>query len=705
MKRSKKWRWLTGTTAACVLVGALGIGGTIAYMTDNESVTNTFTVGKIDVDLTEPNYPGNDSPDVKDLVPNQEVQKDPKVTNVGVNDAIVFMSVEVPVKDVTLVKSDGTKGAKEKTELFWLKDASDTQGTFANHFSDQWLELTAKGEKDMAAGDTNTYVFAYKNAVAKDTTTDSLFDKVQLKNVIEGEVTVGEAQNVVVNTYAIQASEVLEGNTDLTDALTEENLGKIYDIYFNQNSEKSSDSEAEPEVTENAAILVDGTSFNTAMKTLAGGLSNVQGIKNKDVVPEDANTLVVSSPESEKEILMYFYDGYIYVSTEAEKVYLNPDSSSMFADCKSLHDVYFMLNWDTGRVTDMSKMFYNCKQFSKASALSRWDVSNVTNMRSMFYGCTFFNEGVLSEWDVSNVTDMRSMFYSCEHFDRLNNLANWDVSSVTDMSYMFEYCKRINNVDSLSNWDVSNVTDMKEMFCGDKKLISITGLSNWDVSNVTDMKGMFFACVEIANVDSLSNWDVSNVTDMGDMFRDCHALANIDGLSEWDVGNVTKMTYMFSSCPVLENVDSLSNWDVSSVTDIRGLFHTCDALVNVDGLSDWNVGNVTNMSYMFTSNEAFVNVDGLSNWDVSNVTDMENMFRACNALTNIDGLSEWDVGNVTNMSTMFCDCSQLRNSTAINDWNISNVTSFNYMFSNAPSHPKFTKRPGTWRGGTFVPSN
>ena len=75
MKRSKKWRWLTGTTAACVLVGALGIGGTIAYMTDNESVTNTFTVGKIDVDLTEPSYPGNDSPDVKDLVPNQEVRR------------------------------------------------------------------------------------------------------------------------------------------------------------------------------------------------------------------------------------------------------------------------------------------------------------------------------------------------------------------------------------------------------------------------------------------------------------------------------------------------------------------------------------------------------------------------------------------------------------------------------------------------------
>ncbi len=226
---------MAGTTAACVLVGALGIGGTIAYMTDNESTTNTFTVGKIDVDLTEPSYLGNDSPDVKDLVPNQEVQKDPKVTNVGVNDAIVFMSVEVPVKDVTVVGADGTKGAKEKTELFWFKDTADTQGTYANHFSDKWMELTSKGEKDAATGDTNKYVFAYKTAVAKDTETDSLFDKVQLKNVIENEVTAGEAQNIKVTTYAIQASEVLEDDTDLTADLTEETLGKIYDIYLKQN--------------------------------------------------------------------------------------------------------------------------------------------------------------------------------------------------------------------------------------------------------------------------------------------------------------------------------------------------------------------------------------------------------------------------------------------------------------------------------------
>lgn len=233
MKKTKKQ--LAMSVAACALFGAVAVGGTMAYLTDNEGTTNTFTVGEVAVDLIEPNYPGNEDPTVKDLVPNEEVKKDPQVQNTGVNDAIVFVTVEVPVANVTVVQSDGTKGAKENTELFWFKDESDTQGTFANNFSDKWMELTAKGEKDMATGATNKYVFAYKTAVGKDTTTEALFDKVQLKNIIEQEVTPGAAQNIVVNTYAIQASEVLEGETDLTDTLTEETLGKIYDIYFKQN--------------------------------------------------------------------------------------------------------------------------------------------------------------------------------------------------------------------------------------------------------------------------------------------------------------------------------------------------------------------------------------------------------------------------------------------------------------------------------------
>lgn len=223
------------TMAACALMSALAVGGTFAYLTDNEGATNTFIVGEVKVDLTEPGYPGNTSDEVKNLVPNQEVEKDPKVTNTGVNDAIIFVTVEVPVKEVTVVGADGTKGAKEVTELFWFKDAADAQGTFANNFnSADWLELTTKETKGAIDGSTTTYVFAHRTAVTKDVTTNALFGKVQLKNVIEGEVTAGAAQDIKVKTYAIQASDVLEGDADLTDGLTEDTLNKIYDIYLKQ---------------------------------------------------------------------------------------------------------------------------------------------------------------------------------------------------------------------------------------------------------------------------------------------------------------------------------------------------------------------------------------------------------------------------------------------------------------------------------------
>lgn len=223
------------TAAAAALAGALGISGSLAYLTDNEAAVNTFTVGKVQIDLTEPNYPGNGEEGTEHLVPNQEVSKDPKVTNTGNNDAVVFVTVSCPVMDVTLVADNGTKGRKEPTELFWFKDAEDTQGTHANSFhTDTWMELTEKEDFGTADHSTTTYVFAYRTAVAKDEETETLFDKIQLKNILENEVTAKEAQNIQIKAYAIQAAEILENEIDLTDGLTETNLNKIYDIFLNQ---------------------------------------------------------------------------------------------------------------------------------------------------------------------------------------------------------------------------------------------------------------------------------------------------------------------------------------------------------------------------------------------------------------------------------------------------------------------------------------
>ena len=80
------------------------------------------------------------------------------------------------------------------------------------------------------------YVFAYNTPVAPGARTSALFDKIQIKNFIENEIAGNTAENIVINSYAIQASNVLENNTNLTATLNETTLGKIYDVYVNQNT-------------------------------------------------------------------------------------------------------------------------------------------------------------------------------------------------------------------------------------------------------------------------------------------------------------------------------------------------------------------------------------------------------------------------------------------------------------------------------------
>ena len=52
------------------------IGGTLAYFTDMDDATNTFTVGKVDIELEEPNWEGND----QTLMPGTTLPKDPTIT-------------------------------------------------------------------------------------------------------------------------------------------------------------------------------------------------------------------------------------------------------------------------------------------------------------------------------------------------------------------------------------------------------------------------------------------------------------------------------------------------------------------------------------------------------------------------------------------------------------------------------------------------
>ena len=197
-KKNTKKR-LVAMLGVCALAGSMGIGGmSLAYLTDGETVANTFTVGgDIGIELLEEDYPGNDSTDVKDLVPNEEVLKDPKVVNTGTNDAVVFMVVDSPMEALTVINDDGTPvNTQQKTEggavttvpqrkveeIFWFKDGSDDISQHQNHFDESWTALESKSmyvviDKN---GQEKRVVFAENGAEAADLddteATEDLFD-------------------------------------------------------------------------------------------------------------------------------------------------------------------------------------------------------------------------------------------------------------------------------------------------------------------------------------------------------------------------------------------------------------------------------------------------------------------------------------------------------------------------------------------------
>lgn len=237
-KKKKNTKKIALSLATLGVLGTLAIGGTMAYLTDAEKTTNTFTVGKVQVDLEEPNYPGNGSDTVKNLVPNQVVAKDPKVANTGNNASINFISVSIPMKNVVVAEDDGTKRTAAMTELFQTRSGD---GEFGNgNVNSAWILVDTKyydavGAESTTASDKTTKVvrvYGYNEKLAKNTESATIFDSVKLVNLVEGQADTS-TQNIDVKAYAIQATDITGITTDTLDQAT---LKNVYDVYVKQST-------------------------------------------------------------------------------------------------------------------------------------------------------------------------------------------------------------------------------------------------------------------------------------------------------------------------------------------------------------------------------------------------------------------------------------------------------------------------------------
>ena len=179
-----------GIVALCC-VSALGIAGISAFFTDADGRTNTFTVGKVEQTFDEPNFAPPEN-----ITPGEEVTKDPTATNTGINDQYVFMTVRVPYSNIVTANADGTKNALAETELF------------SYTIDSNWAEL-GSGQKD---ADTNTVTHTYYygqndslKALKKGEKT-TLFNKVKFVNAVEGQDLEDTQQDIDINSFAIQTS-------------------------------------------------------------------------------------------------------------------------------------------------------------------------------------------------------------------------------------------------------------------------------------------------------------------------------------------------------------------------------------------------------------------------------------------------------------------------------------------------------------------
>lgn len=194
------------------MIAILTIGASFAYFVDKDAVTNHFTVGDIEITVEEPNWNPEEG---ADITPRKEIAKDPLVSNIGDNDAFVFMSVKVPRANVVTAEDDGTLVPAKEQDLF----------SYA--VNDNWKEI--KSEVVSLDGKMYTeYIYAFVGADDKLATlspnvkTNALFDKVKFANIIEEQVD-GDALDIIVETLGIQTA----------DLGTDDSL-EVFNIIMNQ---------------------------------------------------------------------------------------------------------------------------------------------------------------------------------------------------------------------------------------------------------------------------------------------------------------------------------------------------------------------------------------------------------------------------------------------------------------------------------------
>jgi len=215
---------------AIVLTLVILIGGLLAYFTDTDTKRNVFTLGLVDITLTEPkwdsdtrdgwDYDGEGSWGYYDasigIAPGTKYWKDPTIENTGANDAYVFLKVEIPVLGSTELFTISNRALDENG----YPELDDNDDPIVTSLATGWKQVS----KTLANGK-YTYVLVYgtegqwgiyPTALAPDETTTA-FNTVTFANLTGNEANIPGTVNIDVKAYAIQTN-IYEENLYDVDA-------------------------------------------------------------------------------------------------------------------------------------------------------------------------------------------------------------------------------------------------------------------------------------------------------------------------------------------------------------------------------------------------------------------------------------------------------------------------------------------------------
>ena len=212
----------------CVLlIASVSVLGTLAYLTDQDAVVNTFTIGHVDIALDEADVDEDGKPILDDegnpvdrvkgneyhLIPGQTYIKDPTVT-------VKKDSEESYIRMMLTINC-----LKELDAIF-APDGADLTAIFGGYDPENWIYA---GEERNETDNTITYEFRYKETVTggvEDMALDALFDTFTIPGTITGEeLETIKTLTITVTGHAIQATGLENADTawEAFDQQVEEN--------------------------------------------------------------------------------------------------------------------------------------------------------------------------------------------------------------------------------------------------------------------------------------------------------------------------------------------------------------------------------------------------------------------------------------------------------------------------------------------------